>query len=403
MPLRTIVTQNRGVSASEFRTGKNAQVTRYPFIVAADCSQLVISSQGFGISGSASEFNVGNDYAIAEQSLEANGVVVPVLYGGGRSKTVIDGAVDVQSDPILPSSFGLSKFSYNDQIWIKTKLTLSATGLRLPYTPTRSDAVAGGQCSWYDTAATTVSSTDVTGVYTILSGAAFDSRLNGYRPIILGRPLVDGRSFIAVGDSIAESFVDNGNPYPIHGLAFVQRSMRDSTGGDLLPCLNLARSASSSFAVSAGTKSKQLYKYARFGIDEYGTNNLTASTLQPSLQLIWSDMRAAGVEKIIRTKFLPRTNTTDNWATTANQTYTGAHGPGLDAEVMNNWFATELSAGRIDYLVGMDSISDLAFGGDRWKWRVNGTANYIASDTTHPTGQGHEFMAQELRPVLRSV
>lgn len=404
MPLRTIVTNNRGNIGIESRPARNACVTRWVYVVAADASEIVISTNAFGITGGDTEFVVPNDFTILEQSLEYGGVVAPVPYGGGRSRLVLSGAVDVQSDPVPASAFGAAKFAKGDQIWVKSKISLAYDGALATTIEARS-SIANQQVQWYDSAATTTTATDSTGAYTAATGVLDANRPAGYRPLVFGRPMTDGPSFIAVGDSIGQSTSDGSNPFPIHGAGFIQRAMRDTAGGSLLPCLNLARSASTSLAVSAGTRSKQLYKYARFGIDEYGTNDMSLATLQPRLSTIWSDMRAAGIEKIIRTKFLPRTSSTDNWATTANQTYNsdGKWQAGADADLMNTWFEAELSAGRIDYLIGMNSVSDLGVGGDRWKWIVNGAAQYVNADSTHPNGTGHELMAVELRPVLRSL
>ena len=133
LPLRTVVTQNRVQSGSEGRAAKNRQCFRYPFVVASASSELRLSHQGWILSGTG-EANMANGYTVLEISLEANGVVVPVTYDGGRSRTVAAGDVDSQSDSILPSSFGLSQFGYGSIIWIKGIISVATAGESIPYT-----------------------------------------------------------------------------------------------------------------------------------------------------------------------------------------------------------------------------------------------------------------------------
>ncbi len=409
LPLRTVVTQNRVMVGRESRSGKNRQCFRYPYVIATDCTEIVLSLQGWTLEGTG-ESNMPNNYAIEEMSLEANGVVVPVTFSASRSKTITAGDVDVQSDPILPSAFGLSEFAYAAIIWVKGIASVASAGQSLPYTTAKSNEYTNSQVAWWDSTANTVSSTDVTGVYTI-SGGSFDARLAGIRPIVLGRPVSDVPSFVTIGDSIVDASTDSASmstDLKIHGVAFIQRSMRSTSNTDYLPSLNMGRSATSSTHASGGTRIKQFYKYARFGIDEYGTNNMPStgsslSPLQSSCTTNWTDMRNAGVEKIIRTKYLPRCTSTDNFTTVANQTYMSAWGIGESSDLMNSWFATELIAGHIDYLLSMDGCRDLSL---PLKWRTAApetTANYTAADSTHPSSQGHEFLAEELRPLLRSL
>ena len=412
MPLRTVVTQNRILSGDEFQSGKDRQCFRYPYVIACDCTELVVSNNAWCLSGTG-EAAVANGFSVLEMSLEANGVIVPVLYNGLRSKSLASGDVDVQSDAVFPASFGLTEFAQGDVVWIKGIIAVSSAGQRIPYTVTKATDQSGGQAAWWDSGVATVSSTDVTGVYTI-SGGTFSSRATGYRPMVFGRPVTDGPSFVAVGDSIGESVNDDsylmttGTPIRLHGFGFIQRAMRLNDNSSLLPCLNLSRSASRSFDVSAGTRAKQFYKYARFGIDEYGTNNMPAAgtslvALKSSLQVTWADMRAAGIEKIIRTKFLPRCDSTDSWTTIANQSYLSAWAPGASSDQMNLWFETELGAATIDYLVEMSGCRAVS---DPLKWKTDTpeiTTKFTAADNTHPSGRGHEFLAEELRPILRSL
>lgn len=405
IPLRTIVTNNRIPTGKEARS-ETAVYTRWQYVLAADASELRFSNNGWALEASG-EANTGNDFTIADQSIEIAGVTSPIYYSGGRSLLVTNGAVDLQSDVLLPSAFGLSKFDYGTVFWIKTKITLASSGLAVPYTAeslTGSGGVSGTQAAWYNPGSTTVSSTDTAGAYTS-TGTTPASRVTAYRPMVLGRPVTDGKSFVTVGDSIAQNVNDSGTAYNVHGGGYIQRAMRSSTNTDYLPNLNMARNGSGSGAiVGSNTKTRQFYKYARYGIDEYGTNNMNTGQLRTDLQNIWSHMRSAGIDKIVRMKYLPRTTTSDSWSTEANQTYKsdGNWQAGAAADLNNQWFDT-LAGTLLDVVVPTTNAQAAADGGDPWKWRVNGSPNYVSSDDTHPNNTGHEFVAVTLRPVLRGL
>lgn len=403
IPLRTVVTNNRVLTGSEARS-ETAVYSRWQYIIASAADQLCVSNNGWKLE-QGGEQNNANDFTIVDQSIEIGGVVVPVTYSGGRSILVAAGAVDIKSDMLSPSAFGLSEFAYGTQVYMKTKISLASSGLAVPYTAETIQSGLGQQAAWYNTANTAVSSTDTAGSYTY-TGTAPAARTAAYRPMILGRPLVDGTSFVTVGDSIAMNFNDSGSPYQVHGGGYVQRSMRSSINTDFLPNLNLARSASPPSAIiGTNTKTRQFYKYARYAIDEYGTNNMNTGAMRTDLQTIWSQLRTEGVQKIVRMKFLPRTTSTDSWTTEANQTYRndGNWQNGAAADLNNQWFDTLIAGGTLDVVVDAANATAYADGGDRWKWRVNGTANYSNADDTHPNSTGHELVAITLRPVLRSL
>jgi lysophospholipase L1-like esterase len=97
---------------------------------------------------------------------------------------------------------------------------------------------------------------------------------------------------------------------------------------------------------------------------------------------------------------LPRATTTDSFVTTANQTINTGWSAAGQSDLMNQWFATKLADTTINHLLSAASQRDSV---DSFKWRVNGTANYITSDGTHPTATGHEFLAEDLRLITYAL
>lgn len=397
-PLRGVVTQNRGPVGGEGRSGKDRLCVRWPYVIATDTTEIFISNNTWSLNSSSE--GTTPDITIQSMSIEANGVVVPVYYGGNRTKFIASGSVDIQSDAVQASAFGLGAFfPKGTLIWIKGIISAAAAGSAISYAITKTGDYSGSQAAWYDSTTSTASSTDVSGLYT-LTGGSFDSRSNGYRPIILGRPVSDADTYsvLAVGDSIAAEVSDSG--YGLHGAGFICRSSHDGSGSDLIPIINMARSAVPSGAsLGANTRGQQYYKYARIGLEEYGENDMN-SGLYTNLPQIWANMRGAGIEKIVRTKYPPRTNSSDLWATEANQSYYSSdwQAGGL-VEDLHNTFAAYLLDGTLDAVLDNTTIR----GVDPYKWRVNGTSRYTAQDGQHPSPNGHALWATELRPVLRSV
>lgn len=161
--------------------------------------------------------------------------------------------------------------------------------------------------------------------------------------------------------------------------------------------------ATAHYIAAGNTRWRQYIQYARFAVEELGTNNLgtssagNAASLQSEIASVWALLRAGGIQKIARTKLIPRTSSTDSWATIANQSPYPAFVAGGTAETVNAWIDTKLVDGTLDAVVAMSSTRDA---GVPQAWPVNGTAFYACTDGTHPKDLFHEAMAAEVRTAL---
>lgn len=137
--------------------------------------------------------------------------------------------------------------------------------------------------------------------------------------------------------------------------------------------------------VASHTNRVALFQYASDLICEYGNNDVwtisaSVAAVQSTLQTIWSYMTDLGPEKkAYQTTITTRTTSTDNWATTTNQTTASSANEGRRL-TLNAWLRA-LPTG----LNGcFDITTVLETGLGTGLWIVNGAANAYTSDGTHP-------------------
>lgn len=404
VPLRVVETQGRVATSRNNNAGIDRFAFRFPYLIGADASAIVASFSNWYLDVS-SVLDTGNDFTILELSAHSpTGVVVPMTYSGGRSELVANGTTDVKSDEILATAFsGFTKLTRGEIWWLKGIVSVPSLGGYVPYTTITTAEYSGTQQVGYSNAATTPSSTDAAGQYTVASGAAFTT-INVPRPILLGRPLSDGKSYFVVGDSIADGQGDDATANGIYGRGFLARAM-SNYGANPYPCLIAAKPGAESLAFSSSTaKWGALAAYGKYAIDELGTNDVTTAvpvaTTQSRLSSVWSTIAAQGASRIYRTDLICRTTSTDSWATAANQTAASGWGSGEARDQLNAWFATKVSDSTLYQILTMNSLKD---GTDNHKWKTDGvTANYLNADISHPTRRGHGYLASEVRTFIDS-
>lgn len=146
---------------------------------------------------------------------------------------------------------------------------------------------------------------------------------------------------------------------------------------------------------------------------DWGNNDLaggrTVSEIQADLLAIWNSFHNEGF-KVIHATFLPRSSSTDNWTTLANQTvsnsgFTG--GASSRRAQLNNWIRT-LPAPLFDYVETADAVESAR---DSGLWKINGAwANpSYTNDGIHPnvtstsnSQGGHYAMRDVLIPKINT-
>ncbi|MEY2892662.1 MAG: hypothetical protein RJA98_2570 [Pseudomonadota bacterium] len=413
-PLRVVTRNNKQAQSGSLAMAPAGQLTyrcRYPiWMASADSSQLVLSLMNWYTQSTGVVLGA-NDFTVSKAAIEKDGATssVPVLFSGARTKLIPAGATDVQSDPLLASAFGLSAFTNGDKYWVRLELTVSTAGQKIPamFNYGTAGIYPGGVALWLDPVAnTTVSQIDSYGNIAI-SGSSWTNEVNVVAPIVLGR-FVSGnpKTFLAVGDSITEGSADAlsgqvGNGY------FDRARMSASNGAPMLAGIKFGQGSSISAMWSAANADRMTpyLAYAKYLWDMYGTNDFLAgetdATVRTRCQAIWAQAMASGASGVVRGEVLPRVTSSDSYVLAANQTYiNSAFGVGGAARTFNTWLSTQVGGGAVLTVVPFDSVRD---SGDRYKWKVNGTAGYATADGVHPSTAAHILMADELRPVLASL
>ncbi len=312
-PLRFVSANGIGPTFAQLVAVASATTTRhltrgYFNIGSGDVSKLVLSFYSFYVGASVLAIN---GYAIESVAIEYNGTSSPVTFSGGRSKIIGSGASDVQADALFPSAFGLSKFAQGSVGYVRMMLTFAN-----PSTDTTPQSAVGvsAQSAFaigYDPSKVSVTNgVDATGPisYSMINGG-----INGIDAIFLNTFMMpamlgtfvsgDPGTYIEIGDSITSGV---GDVYTPQGVAGMTRALYPD------PTLPTNAKANWNIGVSGGIASAwaagtpvlltQYLRYAKFAIEAYGTNALTAS----ASQAIHAQLRAAGVQKILRMSLCPR-------------------------------------------------------------------------------------------------
>ncbi|AGL13874.1 SGNH/GDSL hydrolase family protein [Actinoplanes sp. N902-109] len=326
----------------------------------------------------------------------ANGTWVPVRLNGSSTFT-IEGGADVQTDPV--SIFPTAGMQY---LYVKTFASVTAGQTWYPQSP---EGVKG--TDWWCSQSN--GETDLT-----LSTATFNAT-SGNMPFapsaVVDEYSPRTRPSVAlVGDSIMAGINDT-------NLGFGIRALRG-----VMPYQRTAVSGSTVFHFTNPLNSRRRLNMMRgcnLFIEEYGTNDLvalsrTAAQIQADRLYIWQVLVARGMRGGYATTLIPRTTSTDSWATTANQTpLTSGSNPEANRVAINDWIrdgapldpitravaatgtSGALRAGATGHpLLGYFEVADtVETARNSGLWKVNGTANYLTNDGIHPTAAGNILMA----------
>lgn len=385
-----------------------------------DSLQISVYNWIFGQYGIA--FSGGTDFEIVEMAIEIGSNWTAVTWGGNQNLVVTNGVSDVLSDPISPSSLGVSggKFLRDTTGYLRYKIRANASS-KFP-------ASAGYNIAGTTKRRYTIGSATVTnGIYSVgdfvLSGT-FDTSFTTYNPVIVGTPSTSGKFLGGVGDSIAKG--TNDNLFSSTAIGGFSRCAIGSGGTNKLACLNfgvpghsiinwLGDGTNTPANMSANAanigKAEAYLKYANILFEQFGSNGTysTGSGVYAHQDKMWAVLKRGSPGcKLVRTSLFPRTlegapGSSDQWATLANQVVTQT--PGGDTDLFEQYCASKVGAG-VDYYINYNSprANTNRANADYFKWVVNGSANYATSDGVHPSGAIYNlFYGGEARALIDTI
>lgn len=353
--------------------------------------------------------NSVNDVTIEHAWLEraSTGQIVPLTFSGSRRLVLPMNSTSAYwlSDAIPSSAWTGATPASDEVFWLNLQGSVPEAG----QIPSGTPATYSGAKFIVYPPANDPGTFDTAGAVPAITGSS--ARTAGLPMIFLGRFTEPGHlSVIGIGDSILDGTGDSANPVPvISGYGFLNRAAVDTNGANAIAMFNLTRHGQSAanFVKSAQTRHPQFLPFANVIVEEYGTNDLGSAgggdpaTILANVGKIWSAARAAGVQKIIRTRLMPRTTSTDSWITLAGQTPNTGWEAGGKRDAINTGLQTALVDGKIDLL--LDTIAVLSAPADANRWLVNGTAKYATADGTHLGPAGNALLAPSLRAALLSL
>lgn len=327
-------------------TQLNVRGRSYFFIGSGDMSRLRLSFTSW-LLAAANITLYTDDYTIVKVTIEKDGATslantCQVTFGtlsgtpGSRTALITAGSTDQQSDDILPSAFGLTKFTVGDKYWIRSEVSVASAGLHLPKGPILN--TLGGEISGTIDPATFVGgAVDSWGAMAFTSG--FGSYQSLYVPIVLGSFVTgDPPTYLACGDSLVVGQNDT------FGLlqGGIQRAWFDSNGtSNPLGGLKAALGGSTAdmWNVTNSTKPQAYMKYAKYLVEEFGANEYltspgtavaTAMAKSSVIYTKWLASESKVTGSILRSKLTPRANSTQSISTltSASTTVTVTIGSG---------------------------------------------------------------------------
>ena len=155
-------------------------------------------------------------------------------------------------------------------------------------------------------------------------------------------------------------------------------------------------------AERASARRRKLLSLGRWLLINHGTNDIANSRtlvqVQAALTTIITMARARGMKIALET-MIPRTTSSDAWATVANQTLPAYESVRL---AFNTWVRTG-AGGLVDLVVDTAATIDsglVASAAATGKWRPAGATGPYTADGVHPATIGHIAMATAINPTL---
>lgn len=367
------------------------------YIGTQDVSELYVGFNGFFVDSATvgngytcAEVNATNDY-ILRLALEINGATKRITFNGGALETVVSsGSPLTLPDPILPAEFGLSAFPKQQEIWIRAEREFSVGQKAMFHQTASNNPVIAGE-SYFVGPTTATSRLMDTGALSVTGG--WSQQAHVWLPYcIIGRPVQKMISFVTFGASI-ENGVGDGQGDGLNGAGGYMRRMLANVNGNKAARIHLAKSGETIKSwVNKSAKRRAMLPYISHVVSGHGGNDYSTGESVANTQTRWAQgwaLMKAGGAFLEHYALSPKSDSTDAWATLANQTpRLGYEVGGAWRDAGNAWCLSNVGT-MLDAFVNLgDAQTDPTA---RAKWRID--LGQPTVDGTHPSSIVASIMA----------
>lgn len=240
---------------------------------------------------------------IVKAAIEYSGVTYPLTFKGSRTVTLEPWA-QVESDPICID------FAQGGTFYLREHINTPSTGQQMP------GGIVGTQSYVVN-----ADSVDATGA---LGSAGASNIAFGCIGHVLGTPLgVRKPVVVAVGDSIVNGSNGSSQKDTVAGAGYVVRALNAGNVAGTLTAIGSVTAATFA-SVTGHLKAGQFWSLGTHGFIALGTNDLStspvAATIEAAIMTVARNLVDRGLAGSALATIIPRSSSTDSYATTANQT-----------------------------------------------------------------------------------
>jgi hypothetical protein len=340
--------------------------SRYAVIACCNISALKIVGQNF-LAGSGDD-GLGTSATIAASIEYPAGVFTQILFGGNSSGTIANGRVIFSDEASISIPMGAT-------FWIRQYVTASAGILFNRFTShnlgDRMEVATSGL-------------PDKT-----MGGTITDSG-NSFSPLaVIG--LTDQPSIIVIGDSIAFGAGDTDDATFNGRMGIVCKAFPTT----LAFCNLSSPDIQARYWLTDHAARKQILPYCSHIICELGINDIQAGQTPDQLISSLQAIAALSAAKFIQTTLIPFSDSTDGWATTANQT-----AKWLTQRNSFNIAVRAHAAGNSDYFDTAGPLEAVA-GDGLWISKVStpSPGGPYTSDGRHPSASAYSYVSIARRAI----
>lgn len=232
------------------------------------------------------------------------------------------------------------------------------------------------------------------------SGTSRTSNYAATPVAILGRPEKPFPSVAIIGDSIGDGSGESGAADDNGNYGWVCRGLTGvGTNSRTIPYIRITKAGEAAVNFTNGKAQRRcaLIQYVSHVISQLGTNDAAGANLaacQARLKAVWIEAKARN-KKVVQCLLMPRTTSTDSWATAANQSPVSGFEVGGVRDQLNAWIITQVGQGLLDGYIDPNPYVENQT--TRGVWITTGAANYPTTDGVHPTTALHVLAAAAVR------